>query len=96
MNLYPDSVRRVRPPNTTIPKTLAALPSSQYATTLWLVLGKKRLRTFAPFPLIAPPIDGTGIDCGSLGVAVPDTAAELPRRLELKNLMDLGDAFGNT
>ena len=36
---YPDSVRRVRPPNTTMPKTLAALPSSQYATTLEFVCG---------------------------------------------------------
>jgi hypothetical protein len=26
---YPDSVRRVRPPKTTMPNTLAALPSSQ-------------------------------------------------------------------
>jgi hypothetical protein len=33
-------VRRVRPPKTTIPKTLAALPSSQYATLLEVVLGK--------------------------------------------------------
>jgi hypothetical protein len=37
---YPDSVNRVQPPNTTIPKTLAALPSSQYATALELVSGK--------------------------------------------------------
>ena len=37
---YPDSVRRVSPPNTTMPKTLAALPSSQYATLLDDVLGK--------------------------------------------------------
>lgn len=36
----PDSVSLVRPPNTTIPKTLAALPRSQYATTLSLVFGK--------------------------------------------------------
>lgn len=35
---YPDSVRRVKPPNTTIPKTLAALPRSQYATDLELVV----------------------------------------------------------
>ena len=33
-------MRRVRPPNTTIPKTLAALPSNQYATLLEVVLGK--------------------------------------------------------
>jgi len=31
-NIYPDSVRRVRPPRITIPKTLAALPNNQYAT----------------------------------------------------------------
>lgn len=96
MNLYPDSVRRVRPPNTTIPKTLAALPNSQYATTFWLVLGKKRLLAFAPFPSVDPPIDGIGVDCGSLVVVVLDTAAVLRKRLELKNLMDFGDAFGNT
>lgn len=29
---HPDSVRRVRPPKTTMPKTLAALARSQYAT----------------------------------------------------------------
>lgn len=38
--LYPDSVSLVSPPNTTIPNTLAALPSSQYATTLSLISGK--------------------------------------------------------
>ena len=38
--LRPDSVRRVRPPKTTMPKTLAAEPSNQYATLLLLVLGK--------------------------------------------------------
>ena len=37
--LRPDSVRRVNPPKTTIPKTLAAEPSSQYATDLELVSG---------------------------------------------------------
>ena len=79
-----------------MPKTLAALPNSQYATTFWLVLGKKRLLAFTFFPLIDPLIDETGVDWGSLGVAVPDTATELPRRLELKDLMDFGDAFGNT
>ena len=36
----PDSVKRVNPPKTTIPKTLAALPRSQYATDLWLIFGK--------------------------------------------------------
>jgi len=33
-------VRRVRPPKMTSPKTLAALPSSQYATLLLFVSGK--------------------------------------------------------
>lgn len=37
---YPDSVSRVRPPKTTMPKTLAALPINQYATPLELVLGQ--------------------------------------------------------
>lgn len=37
---YPDSVSRVSPPNTTIPKTLTALPRSQYPTALPLVAGK--------------------------------------------------------
>jgi hypothetical protein len=41
METYPDSVRRVRPPNTTIPKTLAALARSQYATAFELVSGKR-------------------------------------------------------
>lgn len=37
--LSPDSVSRVRPPNTTIPKTLAAEPRSQYATDFLDVSG---------------------------------------------------------
>lgn len=37
---YPDSVRRVRPPKTTMPKTLAALARSQYAIVLEDVSGK--------------------------------------------------------
>lgn len=37
--LSPDSVRRVRPPKTTIPKTEAADPRSQYATLLLLTSG---------------------------------------------------------
>jgi hypothetical protein len=41
--LRPDSVSRVRPPKTTIPKTLAAEPSSQYATLLLLVSGNDEL-----------------------------------------------------
>jgi hypothetical protein len=41
----------VRPPKTTIPKTLAALPSSQYPTDFELVSGKK----FLPAPLRTSP-----------------------------------------
>ena len=44
----PDSVSLVRPPNTTIPKTLVALPSSQYATTFSLVSGNWALRPTVP------------------------------------------------
>lgn len=47
---YPDSVSLVRPPKTTIPKTLAALPSSQYATTLSLVSGKYAFRDLGAGP----------------------------------------------
>ena len=42
---HPDSVSRVHPPNTTIPKTLAALTNSQYATAFELVSGKLDERT---------------------------------------------------
>jgi hypothetical protein len=44
---YPDSVNLVRPPNTTIPKTLPADARSQYATVFDEVSGKNPL--FAPF-----------------------------------------------
>lgn len=44
--LRPDSVSRVRPPKTTIPKTLAAEPSSQYATLLLLVSGNELVFVF--------------------------------------------------
>lgn len=48
---YPDSVSLVRPPKTTIPKTLTALPSNQYATVLSLTPGKLDfdVSDFAPF-----------------------------------------------
>jgi len=55
--LRPDSVNRVRPPNTTIPKTLAALPNSQYATDFELTSGKL---LFALAELIAP-VDSAAI-----------------------------------
>jgi hypothetical protein len=45
---YPDSVNLVRPPNTTIPKTDAALPNSQYATDFELVSGKNFLAAILP------------------------------------------------
>ena len=49
----PDSVSLVKPPKTTIPKTLAALPSSQYATILSLTSGKRgRLLEVAPMFLL--------------------------------------------
>ena len=38
--LRPDSVRRVRPPKTTMPKTLAELARSQYATEREEVAGQ--------------------------------------------------------
>jgi len=46
-NIYPDSVNLVSPPNTTIPKTLPADASSQYATAFDEVSGKNAF--FAPF-----------------------------------------------
>lgn len=45
----PDSVRRVNPPNTTIPKTLAALPRSQYATVFELREGNLGFGPALPF-----------------------------------------------
>ena len=51
---YPDSVSRVKPPKMTMPKTLTALPNSQYATPLSLVLGQ--LLEFAP---LAPAVLST-------------------------------------
>jgi len=45
--MYPDSVSLVRPPKTTMPKTLAALPRSQYATIFSLKSGKYLFRSLA-------------------------------------------------
>lgn len=65
---------RVRPPNTTIPKTLAAEPKSQYATAFELVAGKEEVeaavgdvRVVAPiFRPSAPSGDVVdGIDVGA-------------------------------
>ena len=62
---YPDSVNRVRPPKTTIPNTLAALPSNQYPTTLLVVSGKKANFTFvlASFKAVVPDTDSASIVC---------------------------------
>lgn len=38
---YPDSVSRVKPPNTIIPNTLAALPRSQYETLFEVTEGNR-------------------------------------------------------
>jgi hypothetical protein len=57
---YPDSVRRVKPPNTTMPKTLAALPSSQYATLFDDVFGK--LLDLAPLVAASASIDCPACD----------------------------------
>ena len=53
---YPDSVSLVNPPNTTIPKTLAALPKSQYATALSLISGNEFDFGFARFAADLTPI----------------------------------------
>lgn len=44
---YPDSVNRVNPPNTTIPKTLPADARSQYATVFDEISGKNAFFTFS-------------------------------------------------
>jgi hypothetical protein len=62
---HPDSVRRVKPPKTTMPNTLAALPSSQYATLLELVSGQ--LLAFGTAALAAPTSCAA---CPSNGVAL--------------------------
>lgn len=45
---YPDSVNLVNPPQMTIPNTLAALPSNQYATLLLLVSGHEDFLAIVP------------------------------------------------
>jgi hypothetical protein len=54
---YPDSVSLVRPPKTTIPKTLAALPSNQYATVLSVTLGKLDPEVCELVPLAATALE---------------------------------------
>jgi hypothetical protein len=40
---HPDSVNRVNPPKTTIPNTLTALPTNQYATAFELFWGQEKV-----------------------------------------------------
>lgn len=51
--LRPDSVNRVRPPNTTMPKTLTALPTSQYPTILELVSGNEDVVAVTSLAMVA-------------------------------------------
>ena len=53
---YPDSVSLVKPPNTTIPKTLNALPKSQNATDFDDVSGKARLAPCRAIEAAAGPM----------------------------------------
>ena len=89
---YPDSVSRVRPPKTTMPKTLAALPNSQYATTLSLVSGKNRLFAFSLLIVLLKDASGEGCRAGKTS----ETAVECCRPLDLKarRKVDRGRIFG--
>ena len=53
---YPDFISLVNPPNTTILKTLAALPKSQYATALSLISRNKFDFGFVRFTADLTPI----------------------------------------
>ena len=89
---YPDSVSRVRPPKTTIPNTLAALPSSQYATDFSLLLGKKLLFVFLAFcPIDLLKDDKDGEEPAS-GARLLETAVDRRLALDLKALISLGKA----
>ena len=89
--MYPDSVNRVRPPNTTIPNTLAALPRSQYATGFSLLLGKKRVFLF-PFCPILLLKDDEDDDESVSEARLPEVAEDTRLALDLKALTYLGDA----
>ena len=67
MDSYPDSVKRVQPPKTTMPNTLAALPSSQYATPLELVSGKLEAFFNRDWTVRIPP-DGAKLEAHLLHV----------------------------
>ena len=71
----PDSVSLVRPPNITIPNTLAALPSNQYATDFELVSGKNDFFDTcvaalapAPAPAMLFPSSPKGDGAGTAGL----------------------------
>ena len=91
MQKYPDSVSRVRPPNTTSPNTLAALPRSQYATDFSLVLGKKPGFVFFAFcPSDLPNTDKSDDEPNS-GVTPPEVADDSRLVLVSNALIYLGD-----
>lgn len=74
VSTYPDSVNRVSPPKTTIPKTLAALASSQYATVFEDASGKNDFFLLpspsgpSPAPFSSLPC---AFDCVSLSAVAP-------------------------
>ena len=72
---YPDSVNRVRPPNTTMPNTLAALPNNQYATPFEDVSGKNRLPEAFAFCLSALEIVWLKELSGDAFLIVPGTVS---------------------
>lgn len=71
-------------PNTTIPKTLAALPKSQYATTFSLVSGKKRAFPFRLLTRIDVFRDERGDDDLGFGTVSLEIASESCGGLDLK------------
>lgn len=74
--LSPDSVSRVRPPNTTIPNTLAAEPNSQYATESELVAGKEDVEAaFRADREVAPILRPSAPSGDVLGGAVVELCA---------------------
>jgi hypothetical protein len=88
-DVYPDSVNLVSPPKTTIPKTLAAEPKSQYATVFEEVSGKNPLfgRAFSSAELEMVLLnDFNGIELFGMFVfrafdPLGSTAAELLNRI---------------
>jgi hypothetical protein len=77
---YPDSVNLVRPPKTTIPKTLVALPRSQYATDFELVSGKNFLRAEV-FTLPTFWLSEANGEGAAIVLLARDEAAVLPYRI---------------